>query len=89
MSVVNAILPYRAYIKGIHIWGKKKCATGRWVAHAGNLNTYFGGNDEVKELFLSGIYQICNDDNVRFLVPEVNTGPDDLAAIMCDLCNTF
>ena len=89
LAAINAILPYRSHIKGIHIWGKKKSATGRWVAHAGNLNTYFDCNDETKEIFLSGIYQICNDSNVRFLVPEVNTGPDDLAEIVHDLNSIF
>ena len=88
-AAINAILPYRDLIKGIHIWGKKKSATGRWVAHAGNLNTYFDCNTRTKDLFLSGIYQICNDEHVRFLVPEVNTGPDDLADIIHDLNTIF
>ena len=85
LAAVRAIDPWKSHIKGIHIWGKKKSATGRWVAHAGSLNTYFGGSDDVKKLFLSGIRQICNDGAVRFLVPEVNTGSEDLASIVCDL----
>ena len=89
LAAVRAIDPWKSHIKGIHIWGKKKSATGRWVAHAGNLNTYFGGNDEVKELFLSGIRQICDDGTRRFLVPEVNTGSDDLASIIYDLNIVF
>ena len=88
-EAINTILPYRDLIKGIHLWGKKKSATGRWVAHAGNLNTYFDCNNETKEVFLSGISQICNDETVRFLVPEVNTGPDDLADIIHDLNTIF
>lgn len=70
-AAVCAIDPWKSQIKGIHIWGKKKSATGRWVAHAGNLDTYFDRNTEIKECFLSGIRRICDDDNVRFLVPEV------------------
>jgi hypothetical protein len=30
-----------------------------------------------------------NDDIVRFLVPEVNTGSDDLESIMLDLSKAF
>ena len=84
-AAIDSIIPYRDLIKGIHIWGKKKSATGRWVAHAGNLDTYFGDNQEVKTLFISGIEQICNDGVRRFLVPEVNSGMADLDAIMRDL----
>jgi hypothetical protein len=84
-GAIDVIIPYRDLIKGIHIWGKKKSATGRWVAHAGNLDTYFGGNSETKDLFIMGIERICNDGAKRFLVPEVNSGAMDLAAIMSDL----
>ena len=84
-SAIQAIAEHRDLIKGIHIWGKKKSATGRWVAHAGNFDTYFGGNDAVKEIFLSGISEICNDGLPRFFVPEVNSGSSDLEAIIQDL----
>jgi hypothetical protein len=84
-SAIQAISRHRDLIKGIHIWGKKKGATGRWVAHAGNFDTYFGGNDSVKEIFLSGIREICNDGSPRFLVPEINSGVSDLEAIIQDL----
>ena len=84
-SAIQAIAKHRDLIKGIHIWGKKKSATGRWVAHAGNFDTYFGGNDAVKEIFLSGISEICNDGLPRFFVPEVNSGSSDLEAIIQDL----
>ena len=84
-AAIDTLAPYRSLIKGVHIWGKKKSATGRWVAHAGNLDTYFGDNSETKSLFIAGIEQICNDGAKRFLVPEVNSGANDLAAIMGDL----
>lgn len=86
-SAIETISPYRDLIRGIHIWGKKKSATGRWVAHCGTLDTYFGGNKEVKQTFIEGIQQICSDELNRFLVPEVNSGSDDLADIMEDLFN--
>jgi hypothetical protein len=84
-AAIDTIIPYRDLIRGVHIWGKKKSATGRWVAHAGNLDTYFGDNQEAKALFISGIEQICNDGVKRFLVPEVNSGSTDLDAIVRDI----
>ena len=80
-SAIASILPYQNLIHGIHIWGKKKSATGRWVAHSGNFDTYFN-NNTTKAIFLSGIHQICSDGAPRFLVPEVNSGSEDLASII-------
>lgn len=84
-AAIDAILPYRNLIKGIHIWGKKKSATGRWVAHSGNFDTYFGGNVDAKKAFLSGLQQICSDGCPRFLVPEVNSNASDLLSIISDI----
>ena len=84
-SLIDEISKYRDIIKGVHIWGKKKSENGRWVAHAGNLNTYFDNNEEYKRVFIDGIKRICDDNTKRFLVPEVNTGADDLAIIMKDI----
>lgn len=84
-SLIDEISKYRDIIKGVHIWGKKKSESGRWVAHAGNLNTYFDNNEEYKRVFIDGIKRICDDNTKRFLVPEVNTGADDLASIMKDI----
>ena len=84
-AAIEAISAHRDLIKGIHIWGKKKSVTGRWVAHAGNFDTYFGDNQDLKKIFLSGIQAICDDEYRRFLVPEVNSGADDLTKIMKDL----
>ena len=53
LSLVDNISKHREVIKGIHIWGKKKSASGRWVAHAGNLDTYFGENAISKSAFAS------------------------------------
>jgi len=84
-SAIDSITQYKHLVKGIHIWGKKKSESGRWVAHAGNLDTYFGNDAETKALFISGIEKICNDNNKRYFVPEVNTGANDLSAILADL----
>jgi len=40
-SAIRSIAEYSKYIKGIHIWGKRKSDSGRWIAHCGNLQTYF------------------------------------------------
>lgn len=84
-KAINDIAKYREIIKGIHIWGKKKSESGRWVAHAGNLDTYFGDNQNNKSAFINGIMCVCDDSIQRFLVPEVNTGADDLACIINDI----
>lgn len=86
-SAIDVISGHRDVIKGIHIWGKKKSESGRWVAHAGNLDTYFNSNLDYKSKFVEGIARVCNDDFQRFLVPEVNTGANDLACIVKDIFN--
>lgn len=84
-NVIDMICQYRDLIKGIHIWGKKKSETGRWVAHCGNFDTYFADNKEIKKVFIDGVTKICNDGQKRFFVPEVNSGTDDLNRILRDL----
>lgn len=84
-KAIETIYPYRYFIKGLHIWGKKKNSKGRWIAHCGNLDTYFEGNSESKKVFIDGIARICDDGMVRFFVPEVNSGADDLAQVVTDL----
>lgn len=85
MAAVKKIYVYQHLIKGIHIWGKKKNPKGRWIAHCGTLDTYFGGNVENKNIFINGIARICDDGSRRFLVPEVNSGVDDLKRIITDI----
>lgn len=84
-NAIDVISECRDVIKGIHIWGKKKSESGRWVAHAGNLDTYFADNQESKATFIKGIMGVCNDNLQRFLVPEVNTGTEDLKNIINDI----
>lgn len=85
MSAIEKIHPYQHLIKGIHIWGKKKNPKGRWIAHCGTLDTYFGRTEESKTIFLDGIKRICDDGRTRFLVPEVNSGAEDLKCIIEDV----
>ena len=85
IAAIEKIHPYQHLIKGIHIWGKKKNPKGRWIAHCGTLDTYFDANEESKNIFLNGIKRICDDGRTRFLVPEVNSGAEDLRSIIEDL----
>lgn len=85
MAAIEKIHPYQHLIKGIHIWGKKKNPKGRWIAHCGTLDTYFGWNEENKINFLNGIKRICDDGITRYLVPEVNSGAEDLKSIIKEI----
>ena len=85
---IDLICPYRDTIKGIHIWGKKKNAKGRWIAHNGNLDTLFENPDD-KEAFIFGIRKICSDGKLRFFVPEVNSGESDLKAVVRDVLGIY
>lgn len=84
-NAIDMICQYRDLIKGIHIWGKKKSESGRWVAHCGNFDTYFDGNNDSKMAFISGMEKICIDKQKRYLVPEVNSGIGDLSLILNDI----
>lgn len=84
-DIIDKISVYRHLIKGIHIWGKKKSANNRWIAHVGTLDTYFGNNTYNKNEFINGIYKICDDNIRRFLVPEVNSGREDLVSVLNDI----
>ena len=83
-KVIDTIYPYQSYIKGIHVWGKKKIASGRWVAHSGTLDTYFENPDN-KQAFVSGVRKICSDGKCRYFVPEVNSGETDLKSVVRDI----
>jgi hypothetical protein len=85
-AAIETIFPYQREIKGIHIWGKKKSASGSWVAHNGTLETYIE-NPGDRAAFISGIKKICSDGQSRFFVPEVNSGENDLKAVVRDVLN--
>lgn len=82
---IDKLCNYSIYIAGIHIWGKKPGKNGTLTSHVGNLNTYFGDNILAKNEFIKGISKVCNDGIQRYLVPEVNSGNDDLESLMSDL----
>jgi hypothetical protein len=72
-------------IGGVHLWGKTKSASGRWVSHVGTLDTLFCDRNDIKAEFLAALVSGLDDNNPRFFVPEVNSGEEDLHAIVRDL----
>jgi len=83
-SVIRSIYPIRERIKGVHLWGKKKYKTNRYISHKGDLNTYFI-DSELKEIFLKELYDLLDDGIPRYFVPEVNSPSEDLISIVEDL----
>lgn len=77
----NEIAPF---VKGIHLWGKKKSNNGNLVVHCGDLTSYFEDNDK-KQLFLNWLSAFLNDGIERYFVPEVNSSNEDLESIVNDL----
>ncbi|MCL1932076.1 MAG: hypothetical protein FWF55_09690 [Treponema sp.] len=75
---------HREVIGGFHMWGKLKKGN-RWIPHAGNFDTFFSNNDDLKHEFLSSVFSTFNDGIDRFFVPEVNSGQDDLHSIVADM----
>jgi hypothetical protein len=87
-NVLQGLAPSRSYIKGMHLWGKKRGDSGRWISHSGNLDTYFDNHKSIKEHFLKELFDLLDDGKKRYFVPEVNSGDDDLHAIVSDLIKT-
>lgn len=71
-------------IQGIHIWGKRKNAKGRWVVHSGDLNSLFIDNQDNKTAFMQLLNEFYDDGIARFFVPEVNSTPAHLQNIVAD-----
>ncbi len=84
VSLVRAVHPFREFIKGIHLWGKKEYGGGRYIPHKGDLNTYFIDNS-LKKIFLKELYDLLDDGIPRYFVPEVNSPNEDLISIIEDL----
>lgn len=87
-KILGELKPYMDYIIGIHIWGKKISKKGRIASHVGDLNSYFNYHTHYKELFLTELYNLLDDEKVRYLVPEVNGSQKDFLSIVNDLVNT-
>ena len=84
ISLLKDTKPFVKHIGGVHLWGKRLSATGRKVAHCGDLNTYFG-NSNIKSDFLLAFKDCFDDGIVRKMVLEVNSGNEDLLSIIADL----
>lgn len=50
-----------------------------------DLNTFFSNNDLLKDEFINSVIDIFDDNIVRYFVPEVNSGEEDLQSIINDL----
>ena len=75
---------YRELIGGFHMWGKLK-TDNKWKAHAGDLNTFFSHDDDLKHKFLSSVSSTFNDDIARYFVPEVISGVKHFHSIVEDM----
>ena len=84
ISFNQELIKYRKIIGGLHMWGKLRTAN-RWISHAGNFDTFFNFDDELKHKFLSSVFTTFNDGITRYFVPEVNSGEDDLGRIVADM----
>jgi len=84
-DLLRAVSNCREWVGGVHLWGKRKSESGRLVSHCGDLNSYFDGNIALKNEFLQAFRACFDDDTVRKMVLEVNSGNDDLRSIIEDL----
>jgi len=84
-SFNQKIKKYKELIGGFHMWGKYRDENGNWISHAGNLNTLFSYNDELKQEFLKSVSSTFDDGIARYFVPEVNSGDEDLLSIIDDM----
>jgi hypothetical protein len=84
-DIFNKLKEIRSNIHGLHLWGKDISISGRRIAHAGDLNTYFENDQEMKKYFLKRYYETFKDDIKRYFVPEVNSKSEDLVSICNDL----
>ena len=82
----NKLKKYRKVISGLHMWGKRKNRNGKWNPHAGNFDTFFSNNKDLKDDFLESVFDTFNDDIPRYFVPEVYLGSQkDLHSIVNDM----
>lgn len=84
-QLLDSLVEIRNYIVGVHLWGKRTTDKGKRVAHTGDLDDYFLGDEEAKNIFLSSMHNLFNDDIKRSMVLEVNSQNDDMLSIIRDL----
>jgi len=77
---------HKKLIDGFHMWGKlNDIGKLKWIPHAGNFDTFFSNNKELKQKFLSSVFSTFDDDKARYFVPEVNSGVSDFHSIVNDM----
>ena len=84
-KIIYELKPIRKFIGGIHLWGKRKNANGKFISHVGDLSSYFNNNSAKKTALLESLKNLFDDEFQRFFVPEVNSNDQDLASIISDL----
>ena len=84
IKLLEETKPFRQYIGGVHLWGKKANEKGFRTPHRGNLNDYFG-DAGIKASFLQAFRDCFDDNQVRKMVLEVNSGNEDVQSIVTDL----
>ena len=85
IRLLERVSGLKAFIGGVHLWGKTKTSTGRRIAHCGDLNSYFEYDAAAKAAFLSEFAECFGDNAVRKMVLEVNSGAEDMRSILEDL----
>lgn len=60
----------RNIIRSTHIWGYD--INQRRGAHKADLNTWFGGVQEIKKCFIQEFCNLFDDDQKRYFVPEID-----------------
>ena len=83
----NEIKSYNELFAGVHLWGKKMI-NNRLLSHIGNFNTLFHNNIQQKKIFLESMQNVFDDENIRYMVLEVNSSISDLHDIINDLENS-
>lgn len=84
MKILSELEKYRQCIGSVHIWGKGTVGERR-VPRCGDLDSYFLNDVQLKEDFLISLASLFSDDTVRYLILDVDSGEDDLLAIIGDL----
>ena len=69
----------RHNIQSIHIWGCNP------KAHWGDINTMFNGDQDIKRMYLTSLYELLDDGIPRYLVPEDLSSQADFVSIITDL----
>jgi len=83
--IISRLSAIKHRIKGIHLWGKKKGKTAKYVSHAGDLDSYFADDQIKKQTFVKTLADLLDDNTPRYFVPEVNSKSEDLTSIIHDM----